>query len=96
MFWLSLIKLSLRPALFYDFEANVFYVVFLVTWYKVIDGQLEKVDDKSKYHIEDYETTYCMEVKNTQEVDAGIFRVVAENEAGDIEADFTVNVQSKF
>lgn len=70
-------------------------VVLIVTWYKVTEGKLEQITDLNKYHIEDYATTFCMEVKSTQEIDGGTYRVKAENEAGDIEADFTINVESK-
>lgn len=58
------------------------------------DGKLEKVEDATKYHIEDYDTTFCLEVKATQKVDAGTYLVKANNEAGDVEAEFKLSVES--
>lgn len=66
-----------------------------MTWYKVKEGKLERVEDTTKYHIEDYDTTFCLEVKSTEAIDAGAYIVKAENEAGDAEAEFNVKVESK-
>lgn len=66
-----------------------------MTWYKVTDGELCSLDDTSKYHVEDYDTTFCMEVKSTEDIDTGAYVVKAKNEAGDVEAEFKLDVESK-
>lgn len=72
------------------------YCLLTVSWYRVVDGKPEQVTVDSQHHIEDYETTFCMEVKSTQEVDEGTYIVKAENEAGETSAEFDVIVKSKF
>lgn len=67
-----------------------------MTWYRVEDGELLSVTESDKYHVEDYDTTYCLEVKSAEEIDAGSYIVKAQNEAGDVEAEFKLDVESKF
>lgn len=64
-------------------------------WFKVTDGELQSVTEDDKYHVEDYDTTYCMEVKSIDDVDAGVYIVKAQNKAGDVEAEFKLDVESK-
>lgn len=59
------------------------------------DGKPERIVDASKYHVEDYDTTFCLEINSVQDVDAGVYVVKAENDAGDVEAEFKVIVQRK-
>ena len=73
----------------------IYLTLFLVSWYKIADGKLEKAEEGTKYHIEDFETTFCMEVKSAEEVDAGAYLVRADNEAGDVEAEFKLSIKSK-
>ena len=62
----------------------------IVSWYKsqtLLTGDL--------YHSENYEDTYCFEIKDTQKTDAGQFTAVAQNSEGKAECAIDLQVNGK-
>ena len=72
-----------------SFHVNIY---LLVTWMK----NKKTLKDTDLYHFENFEDTYCFEVKDTEKTDAGPYTCVAENTEGKVTCTvpLTVNGES--
>lgn len=65
---------------------------FKVTWMK----NKELLDDTELYHFENYEDTYCFEIKDTEKEDAGVYLCAAENTEGRASVEIPLVVKGTF
>ena len=53
------------------------------------------LEDTELYHLESYEDTYCFEIKETTQEDAGVYTCVATNDVGEAVCEIPLEVKGK-